>query len=72
MVPVAIHTDTSKREEVREAFPRGLWFSPRVWASGRPRGVVREEGTDAWRKTVQGTSFRMEISKPWRVQQRPD
>lgn len=38
MVPVAIHTDTSKREEVHVAILRGLWFSLRE--SGLRGGLV--------------------------------
>lgn len=42
MVPVAIHTDTSKREEVHVATLRGLWFSLRE--SGLRGGLVEWEG----------------------------
>lgn len=39
------------------AVPRGPWRSLcESGLQGGPHGVVRGEGTDAWRKTVQGTS----------------
>lgn len=71
MVPLAIDTDTSKREGGARGRSQRTVALFASLGFREPHGVVRE-GTDAWRKTVQGTSSGWKSVSPRRVQQCPD